>query len=111
MRPPLSRDPGLQPERTSLSWTRTASGLLLNGVLNLRVGYASESLPLLGLSCMLLIAAAATFGFGRQRRLVLTTGRSVAPVSASAARAVMAACVLAALTGFGSISVGHALGG
>ncbi|WP_162588571.1 DUF202 domain-containing protein [Variovorax sp. RA8] len=51
VRAPPPRDPGLQPERTTLSWTGTASGLLLNGVLNLRAGYVSESAPIVSLSC------------------------------------------------------------
>ena len=67
-----SRDPGLQPERTTLSWTRTAAGLLLNAVLNLRSGYVHDSVPLLVLSGALVVAAAAVFSFGRLRRRQLS---------------------------------------
>lgn len=66
-------DPGLQPERTALSWTRTAAGLLLNAVLNLRAAFVAESSMLLALSMTLLFAAASTFLFGwyRHRQLMM----------------------------------------
>ncbi len=76
MPPPANstRDPGLQPERTALSWTRTASGLLLNAILHLRAGYVNDSHPLIALSCALLLAAMAGFWFGRLRHEQLASG-------------------------------------
>ncbi|WP_369696955.1 DUF202 domain-containing protein [Comamonas testosteroni] len=70
----LPTDPGLQPERTALSWTRTASGLLLNAVLNIRSAYLYESRSLLGLGIALLIASVVAFIFGRYRHRKLLTG-------------------------------------
>ena len=71
---PIPADPGLQPERTALSWTRTASGLLLNAVLHLRAAVVYESRPLLALSVALLGASAAAFLFGKLRHRQLLTG-------------------------------------
>lgn len=101
------RDPGLQPERTSLSWTRTAAGLLLNAVLNLRAGFVSGSVPLTLLACTLMLAAAATFAFGRHRQRALTIACDMQPAPHAAALTVTAATLLAAATGLASITAMH----
>lgn len=102
-----SRDPGLQPERTTLSWTRTAAGLLLNAVLNLRSGYVHDSVPLLALAGALVVAAAAVFSFGRLRRRQLAEHGPEALADPLAMRAVTAATLLATATGLASILLGH----
>ena len=98
-----TRDAGLQPERTGLSWTRTAWGLLLNAVVFLRIGYTSESFALVGLSCALIAVAGLTFGFGRIRTRALVGNGSEAVVSILAIRLVAVATLLAALTGLWAI--------
>lgn len=102
-----SRDPGLQPERTTLSWTRTAAGLLLNAMLNLRSGYVHDAVPLLVLSGALVVAAAAVFGFGRVRRHQLARRGPAALADPLAMRVVTAATLLATGTGLASVLVGH----
>ena len=94
----IPADPGLQPERTALSWTRTASGLLLNAVLHLRAAVVHESRPLLALSVALLGASAAAFLFGKLRHRQLLTGARLdmevphlAPLSISLATLVASA--------------------
>lgn len=99
-----AQDPGLQPERTALSWTRTAGGMLLNALICLRTGYTSGSLALLGLSCALLVAAALTFGFGRRRSLVLVRHGPQIAADVAAMRWVTAATLLAVVTGLWAIA-------
>lgn len=66
MQPGLTQpDRGLQPERTSLAWTRTLYVLLLNSLLFLRVGWLKQ-LPLItGTGVALLVLTAALLGFKR----------------------------------------------
>ncbi|MGB2079626.1 MAG: DUF202 domain-containing protein, partial [Vibrio sp.] len=47
--PKRERDAGLQPQRTTLSWFRTAFVIFINSILLLRIG-AKESVPLVLLS-------------------------------------------------------------
>ncbi|PZQ77654.1 MAG: DUF202 domain-containing protein [Variovorax paradoxus] len=101
------RDPGLQPERTTMAWTRTAAGLLLNAILNLRVGFVADSTPLIILSAALLVAAAATFYYGRERRIALSGNAYRQPLSPKAAVLVSLAVWLTTVTGLTSIGVAH----
>jgi uncharacterized membrane protein YidH (DUF202 family) len=104
----IAADPGLQPERTSLSWTRTAAGLLLNAVLNLRSAYINESGALLWLSLVLLLASAATLGFGHRRRMQLEAStRQGMEVPHAAVAAVCCAVGMAATVGVFSIWLNH----
>lgn len=58
------KDPGLQPERTSLAWRRTSAVLLLNGFATMRSAYMNASIFLTILTCVLLLATIITFVYG-----------------------------------------------
>jgi hypothetical protein len=64
-------DPGLQPQRTALAWTRTATSLALNAVLLLRAGWVSASVHLTVLAAVLLGTAGLAFAYGRRREQCL----------------------------------------
>lgn len=101
-------DRGLQPERTSLAWTRTSSVLLLNAVVMLRSGFVGESLPLLVLSCALLAASAAVFWYARMRRARLVAGFHPLAPPALVMRGVATVTLIACLTGVLAIWSSHA---
>ena len=59
-----TRDVGLQPERTAMSWTRTACSLILNAFLVLRYAQSTNSLPLAALAIVIVVSAAAIYAEG-----------------------------------------------
>lgn len=64
--------PGLQPERTHLSWGRTTASILINGgLLLLRHHPAGPSLLQLTGGCLALVLALFSFEISRHRRRVL----------------------------------------
>jgi hypothetical protein len=66
------RDPGLQPERTALSWERTSTGLLANAAIILlrpQQPFTPSSITLAGLA----IGSAATIAVLGRRRSRTTT--------------------------------------
>ncbi|WP_354641288.1 DUF202 domain-containing protein [Kitasatospora camelliae] len=62
------RDPGLQPERTLLAWSRTALLLVVDAVLLLRTGLVRRQAGLTVLGGLLAAAAAGFYGYGLRRR-------------------------------------------
>ncbi|WP_457031967.1 DUF202 domain-containing protein [Kitasatospora sp. P5_F3] len=84
----MNRDPGLQPERTLLAWSRTALVLTVNAALVLRTGLADRQPELVALGALLALAACGTYGFGLHRRRRLVPGTGVpGPVGAGPLRA------------------------
>ncbi|MER5862165.1 DUF202 domain-containing protein [Kitasatospora sp. NPDC002040] len=95
----MSRDPGLQPERTLLAWSRTALVLTVNAALVLRSGLAARQPGLTALGVLLALAACATYGYGLRRRAGLE--RRPARIPAGPLRAMAGAvCLVAAAAGW-----------
>lgn len=75
--------PGLQPERTDLSWVRTTASALLNGgLLLLRHSIAGPSLLQLTGGCLALILALFTFWVSHHRRHALAGHPLPVPLAA-----------------------------
>jgi uncharacterized membrane protein YidH (DUF202 family) len=74
-------DPGLQPQRTALAWTRTGLSVLLNAAVVLRSGVQADQPFLLALGMVLLVAAAVAVACGgwRARRLSVDITHSAPP--------------------------------
>ncbi|WP_051731856.1 DUF202 domain-containing protein [Kitasatospora phosalacinea] len=62
------RDPGLQPERTLLAWSRTALVLAADALLVLRTGYVRGQPGLAALGGVLAVAAVGLHAHGVRRR-------------------------------------------
>jgi uncharacterized membrane protein YidH (DUF202 family) len=100
---PRARVPGLQAERTALSWNRTALAVFANALLALRSGWTDREAPVTALAVALLLAAGAAMIYGARRRKRLLDGRN--PIEPPAIAVAMAAIValVASVTGMASI--------
>jgi uncharacterized membrane protein YidH (DUF202 family) len=65
------RDPGLQGERTSLAWNRTALTMFVNAVLILRAGLSTDTISITAAGIVLLAAAGGGAACGAWRRRAL----------------------------------------
>lgn len=98
------RDPGLQPERTALAWSRTAMAVLVNAVFALRAGFVNQQRSIICLGFMLLVAAAVLTAFSSWRKACLQ--RSMEPVPAAAVvLATTAFTLLAGVTAIGTMAL------
>lgn len=107
LRSPAVRDPGLQPERTALSWTRTSLAILANGLLIAGRELPShpgqwEVLPIV-MAAGSVASALVVYLIGRHRRRSLARVPLSAPVSAPRVVAatgltISVLCVLLTLT-------------
>ncbi|WP_456269131.1 DUF202 domain-containing protein [Kushneria sp. AK178] len=95
--PAAERDPGLQPERTGLAWTRTAFVMLLISALLLRGGFVHHEHGLAWTGLALLIATGATYAWAGVRLRVITI--SHAPITVPATWAIRVAALAIALIG------------
>jgi hypothetical protein len=74
-------DPGLQPQRTALAWSRTGLAVFVNALIVLRAGLITEQVFILGLGAILLVAAGLSVvcGTWRVRHLAAHGARSGPP--------------------------------
>ncbi len=100
---PRPRDPGLQAERTALSWNRTGLAMLANALLALRAGWVSRDTPITILAFALLIAAGAAVLYGAWRRRHLLNGRGAIAPPAIAIAAAAFVTLVACATGIASM--------
>ncbi|WP_106476419.1 DUF202 domain-containing protein [Phytohalomonas tamaricis] len=90
-----SRDPGLQPERTGLAWSRTAFVVLINAVLIARSGLTHHELIVTAAGFLMLAAAAAMYVYGSVRTHHLARlDIPVTPSSVTAMRLLTALVIL-----------------
>lgn len=92
-------DPGLQPQRTALAWTRTSLALFVNAALALRAGLKAHAPVLTALGVVLLVASAAGVACGAWRREQLRRLEPPGAPAPSLLLAAVAVCWLAVLTG------------
>jgi uncharacterized membrane protein YidH (DUF202 family) len=94
------RDVGLQGERTTLAWRRTAAAIVGNAILILRSGLMSGRHTVTTLAILLMIASGALFAFGawRGRHLIRAHGEVAPPTLAPflTAALTLAACATGA---------------
>jgi len=99
------RDPGLQAERTALSWSRTGLAIAVNAVLALRSGLISDQPALAATGVALFILAGVAIVHGAIRRQQLDARGGFVPPPSWAMLGVAATVLLAALAGVMSISI------
>lgn len=101
-------DPGLQPERTALAWSRTALALAVNALLSLRAGLVVGEPWLVAIGALLFGASGAAIAVGTLRRRQLSGARLVITPPRGALVGVAAATLLASAGGVGSVFLGGA---
>ena len=109
MRPhviPATGDPGLQPERTALAWTRTALAIAVNALLSLRAGLIEGEPMLVAVGILLFAASGAVVAVGTVRRRQLAGELLVIAAPRGALLGVAAATLVASAGGVGSVLVG-----
>lgn len=101
-------DPGLQPERTRLAWSRTALAFLANGALMLHAGHELTHWAWMVPGAVIIAFSALVYATGELRhRRIDAAIRTARPVAGPREIAVTAAAVLvAALTAAAVLATG-----
>ena len=99
-------DPGLQPERTSLSWSRTALAIAVNALLSIRAGFVASEPWLVAIGVLLFAASGAVVAIGTVRRRQLSGDHLVITPPTGALLGVAAATLIASAGGVASVFVG-----
>ena len=98
-------DPGLQPERTALAWSRTALALAVNALLSLRAGLVADEPWLVVVGAVLFATSGAAVAIGAVRRRQLRGERLVITPPRGALVGVAVATVVASVGGVASVFV------
>ena len=96
-------DPGLQPQRTALAWTRTALAVFVNAFLVLRTGMQAGQTLTTALGVVLLLAGALTVGCGAWRHRSLARSHAPGGPPAEMIWAIVAVTWIACIAGVVSI--------
>lgn len=99
-------DPGLQPERTALAWSRTAMALAVNALLSMRAGLVAGEPWLVVVGVLLFAASGGAIAIGTARRRQLAGDRLVITPPRGALAGVALATLLASIGGIASIFLG-----
>jgi len=98
-------DPGLQPQRTTLAWSRTSLAVFINALLALRTGAQLGRTFVVALGIVLLFAAAGFVACGAWRQRCLAHSHAPSAPSVWMIRGVVIASWLACAAGLVSILV------
>lgn len=94
------RDPGLQPERTRLAWSRTSVAMAINALLTLRTGIQDREEAFIAGGIALAFFAGGLAAVGRWRSHQLQADSAISPPAwliAFAAAAVLSAALFGAV--------------
>ena len=103
---PAAGDPGLQPERTALSWTRTSLAIAANALLSLRAGLLAGEPALLAVGVLLFAAAGGAVLVGAVRRRQLMGETLTITPPRGALLGIAAIALVASAAGIASIFAG-----
>lgn len=96
-------DPGLQPERTALAWSRTALALAVNALLSMRAGFVAGEPWLVAVGAVLFATSGAAVAVGTVRRRQLRGDRLVITPPRGTLVGVAVATVVASIGGVASV--------
>ncbi|MFC5790536.1 DUF202 domain-containing protein [Agromyces tardus] len=100
---PATGDPGLQPERTALAWSRTSLTLAVNALLSVRAGFIAGEPLLVSVGVILFGTAGAAIVVATLRRRQLSGDTLTITPPRGALAGLTAATLLACIAGIVSV--------